>query len=161
MKRFFEIKNFYITIFIFSLLSLLIALYIEFFLGYKPCKLCIYQRVPYLIAIFVTFFGMSYNRNLTWLYILLLIFFSSFLLSGYHFGIEKDIFNEFSGCTGNSINIIDKNQLLNLLNSDLKSCKNVDFTIFGLSLAAINFLLSFVICILIFKVLKNEKNKQK
>ena len=161
MKRFFEIKNFYIIIFIFSLLSLLIALYIEFFLDYQPCKLCVYQRVPYLIAIFVTFFGISYNRNLTWLYILLLIFFSSFLLSGYHFGIEKDIFNEFSGCTGNSINIIDKNQLLNLLNSDLKSCKNVDFTIFGLSLAAINFLLSFVICILIFKVLKNEKNKQK
>ena len=159
MSDIFEIKKFYIIIFIFSLLSLLIALYIEFFLGYQPCKLCVYQRVPYLIAIFVTFFGMSYNRNLTWLYILLLIFLSSFLLSGYHLGIEQEIFKEFSGCTGSSLSVTDKNELLKLLNSNVKSCKNVDFTIFGLSLALINLLLSFTIFILTLKVLKNEKNK--
>ena len=67
MKYFLDIKNFYIFIFIFSLLSLLVVLYIEFFLGYQPCKLCIYQRIPYLIAIFFTFLGISYYKNLTWL----------------------------------------------------------------------------------------------
>ena len=159
MKKIFEIKKFYIIIFFVSLLSLLIALYIEFFLGYQPCKLCIYQRIPYLIAIFLTFLGISYSKNLIWSYALLLIFFSSFLLAGYHFGIEQEIFKEFSGCTGNSINIIDKNELLKLLNSEVNSCKNVDFRIFGLSLATINFLLSFSIFILIIKVIKNEKNK--
>ena len=50
MNNIFEIKKIYLIIFIISLLSLLIALYIEFFLDYKPCKLCIYQRIPYLIA---------------------------------------------------------------------------------------------------------------
>ena len=159
MSDIFEIKKFYIIIFITSLLSLLIALYIEFFLGYPPCKLCIYQRIPYLVSIFITFLGISYSKNLIWLYVLLITFFSSFLLSGYHFGIEKEIFNEFSGCTGNSLNIIDKNELLKLLNSEINSCKNVDFRIFGLSLATINLLLSFVIFILIIKVIKNEKNK--
>ena len=159
MNNIFEIKKFYIIIFIISLLSLLIALYIEFFLGYRPCKLCIYQRIPYLIAIFLTFIGINYSKNFIWLYALLLIFFSSFLLSGYHLGIEQEIFKEFSGCTGNSLDIIDKNELLKLLNSQTNSCKNVDFKIFGLSLAAINFLLSSVILILILKVIKNEKNK--
>jgi len=159
MNKIFEIKKFYTIIFIISLLSLLIALYIEFFLGYQPCKLCIYQRIPYLIAIFLTFLGISYSKNLIWLYALLLIFFSSLLLSGYHLGIEQEIFKEFSGCTGNSINIIDKNELLKLLNSKVNSCKNVDFQIFGLSLATINFFLSFIIFILILKVIKNEKNK--
>ncbi len=159
MNKFFKIKNFYIVIFLFSLLSLLIALYIENFLGYVPCKLCIYQRIPYLIAIFVTILGMTYYKNLIWLKILLIVFISSFLVSGYHFGIEQNIFNEFSGCTNKSINITDKNELLNSLKSGLKGCKNVDFTIFGLSLAAINFLLSFVICVFILKTLKNEKNK--
>ena len=159
MNSIFEIKKFYIIIFVFSLLSLLIALYIEFYLGYSPCKLCIYQRIPYLIAIFVTFLGISYYKNLIWLYFLLIIFFLSFLLSGYHFGIEQEIFKEFSGCTGNSINIIDKNELLKLLNSEVNTCKNVDFKIFGLSLATLNFLLSFVIFVLILKVIKNEKNK--
>ena len=159
MNKIFEIKKIYLIIFIISLLSLLIALYIEFFLDYKPCKLCIYQRIPYLIAIFLTFLGISYSKKLIWLYALLLIFFLSFLLSGYHVGIEQEIFQEFSGCTGNSLNITDKNELLKLLNSEINSCKNVDFKIFGLSLATINFLLSFLIFVLILKVILNEKNK--
>ena len=159
MNNIFEIKKFYTIIFIISMLSLMIALYIEFYLGYSPCKLCIYQRIPYLIAIFLTFLGISYSKNLFWLYALLLIFFFSSLLSGYHVGIEREIFEEFSGCTGSSLNVIDKNELLKLLNSKVNSCKNVDFRILGLSLATINFLLSFVIFILILKVIKNEKNK--
>ena len=159
MNNIFEIKKFYIIIFIFSLISLLIALYIEFYLGYSPCKLCIYQRIPYLIAIFITFMGMSYLKNLIWLYALLIVFFSSFLISGYHFGIEQEIFSEFSGCTGNSLNTIDKNELLKLLSSEVNSCKNVEFKIFGLSLAAINLLLSFLIFIFILIIIKNEKNK--
>ena len=121
----FEIKKFYIIIFVTSLLSLLIALYIEFYLNYSPCKLCIYQRIPYLLAIFITFLGINYYKNLIWLYLLLIIFFLSLLLSGYHFGIEQEIFSEFSGCTGDSINITNKNELLELLNSEVNSCKNV------------------------------------
>ena len=159
MHKIFEIKNFHKIILITSLLSILIALYIEFFLGFNPCKLCIYQRVPYLVAILISFLGIVYSKNLIWLYLLLINFFISFLLSGYHFGIEQEIFSEFSGCTGDSINITDKNELLELLNSEVNSCKNVDFRILGLSLATINFLLSFLIFILIFKVIKNEKNK--
>ena len=159
MIKVFEIRKFYITIFIFSLISLLIALYIEFILGYSPCKLCIYQRIPYLIAIFVTFLGISYHKNLIWLYTLLLIFFSSILLSGYHFGIEQGVFKEFSGCTGNSLNVTDKNELLKLLNSEVNSCKNVEFKIFGLSLASINLLLSFLIFVLVIGKIKNEKNR--
>ena len=104
---------------------------------------------------------MSYLKNLIWLYALLIVFFSSFLLSGYHFGIEQGIFSEFSGCTGNLLNVTDKEELLKLLNSKTISCKNVDFTIFGLSLASINLLLSSLILILNLIVLKNEKNKQK
>jgi len=159
MNKVFEIKRFYKIIFAISLFSLFVALYIEFFLDYQPCKLCIYQRIPYLIAIFLTFLGISYSKNLIWLYALLIIFFSSFLLSGYHLGIEQEIFKEFSGCTGNSLGVTDKNELLKLLNSNVKSCKNVDFSIFGISLATINFLLSFFILVLILKVIKNEKNK--
>tara|TARA_Y100001970_G_C13919736_1_gene692823 strand:- start:148 stop:627 length:480 start_codon:yes stop_codon:yes gene_type:complete len=159
MDNIFEIKKFYLIILIISTLSLLIALYIEFFLGFNPCKLCVYQRVPFLIAIFISFLGISFSKNLVWLYILLITFVSNFILSGYHFGIEQEIFNEFSGCTSDSLNITDKNELLKLLNSNTNSCKNVDFRIFGLSLATINFLLSSVIIIIMLKVIKNEKNK--
>ena len=154
MNKVLEIKKFYIIIFIISLFSLLIALYIEFFLGYLPCKLCIYQRVPYLIAIFVTFFGVSYYKNLFWLYALLIIFLSSIIVSGYHFGIEQEIFKEFSGCTNNSLNIMDKKQLLEFLNSEINTCKNVEFKLFGLSLAAINLSLSLIIFLFILFFIK-------
>ena len=159
MKIIFKIKNFYILIFAISLSSLLIALYIEFVMGFKPCKLCIYQRIPYIIGIFIAFLGINYYKNLFWLYSLLFIFILSSLISGYHLGIEQGIFKEFSGCTTNNLDIINKNDLLEALKSDPKSCKNVEFLIFGFSLAAINFLLSTIIFILIIKVLLNEKNK--
>jgi len=73
--------------------------------------------------------------------------------------LNGEIFKEFSGCTGSSLSITDKNELLKLLNSKVNSCKNVDFRILGMSLATINFLLSFLIFILILKVIRNEKNK--
>ena len=136
--------------------------FIRFSLGLFPIASEVFTPLIYalsVIAIIFTFLGVSYSKNIIWLYALLLTFFSSLIISGYHVGIEKEIFKEFSGCTSDSINIIDKNELLKLLNSKVNSCKNVDFKFFGLSLATINFLLSFVILLLIFKVIKNEKNR--
>jgi len=56
-------KNFYLIILSISLISIISALYIEYILQYQPCKLCIYQRLPYLAAIFVSFIGFNYSNN--------------------------------------------------------------------------------------------------
>ena len=74
-------KNLYLIILLFSLISILSALYIEFILGYKPCKLCIYQRLPYLAALFVSFIGLYYFKNENILIILIIIFTISALIS--------------------------------------------------------------------------------
>ena len=42
-----------IIILIILSLSLLAAYIIEYGLGHAPCKLCIYQRVPYFLSIFL------------------------------------------------------------------------------------------------------------
>ena len=42
---------FLIIIFILLILSLISAFIIEYGLGHKPCKLCLYQRYPYYISI--------------------------------------------------------------------------------------------------------------
>ena len=151
-----------ILIIILSTLSLfLISAYIiEYGLGHKPCNLCLYQRIPYFISIGLILTILLIKKyKKTNLLILSLVSIAGACLAFYHVGIEQEIFQEFSGCTGNSLSITDKNELLKLLNSEINSCKNVDFRIFGLSLATINFLLSFLIFILILKVIKNEKNK--
>ena len=92
-------KNFYLIIFFISLISIISALYIEYIFQYQPCKLCIYQRLPYLAAIFVSFIGFNYSNNDKILIIIIMIFMVSAILSGYHFGIENSIFEELSSCT--------------------------------------------------------------
>ena len=152
-------KNLYLIILLFSLISILSALYIEFILGYQPCKLCIYQRLPYLAAIFISFIGLYYVKNDNILIILIIIFTISALISGYHFGIENSFFDELSSCTNNSLDLSDKKKLLESLNKNMPiSCKDATFKVLGLSLAAINTLLSILIVVISVRTLIYEKN---
>ena len=91
MKKILESKKFYFLILLLCVVSLVSAVYIEYILEQKPCKLCIYQRLPYLIAIFICFFGYNYSKNIMWMYLLALTFILSTILSGYHVGIENNI----------------------------------------------------------------------
>ena len=135
------------------------AVFIENVLEQSPCRLCLYQRIPYLISIFICFFGFNYYKNFLWMYLLLILFIISAILSGYHVGIENSIFEEFSGCTSENINITNKLDLLNNLKKTMPSCKNVDFKLFGLSLATINLIISLIISAISITLIKYEKNK--
>ena len=158
MNIFLNKKKFYLFILFYSLLAIFFALYVEHVLGYKPCKLCLYQRVPYIFAIFISFVGYNYFKNDKILILIVVIFLISILISGYHYGIENNIFEEFSGCTASTLEIIDKSELLKSLNDNVSSCKDVNFKLFGISLAGINFLLSLLIVIYSLKILVYEKN---
>ena len=143
---------------IISFTIILSALYIEYALSVPACKLCLYQRIPYVICIIVCFFGIFFPNKTIWFYFLLMTFIASAIISGYHVGIENNIFREFSGCTNESLNTLDKTELLESLNNFLPSCKNVIFSIFGLSLATINFIISIALTVITIKYLFNEKN---
>ena len=157
MNKFLSKKNFYLFILFYSLLAIFFALYIEYILGYEACKLCLYQRIPFLVAIFVSFIGYNYSKNDKILILIIIIFSISFFISGYHYGIENNIFDEFSGCVNNSLNITNKAELLKSLNNKIPSCKDVIFKLFGISLAGINFLLSLLIVIYSLRTLFYEK----
>ena len=158
MNIFLNKKSFYLFILFYSLFAIFFALYVEYILGYKACKLCLYQRVPYIIAIFISFIGYNYFKNDKILILVIAVFLTSFFISGYHYGIENNIFKEFSGCTNNSLNIIDKSELLKSLNDNVVNCKDVNFKLFGMSLAGINLLFSLLIVIYSLRILFYEKN---
>ena len=158
MNILFNKKNFYLFVLFYSFLAICFALYVEYILGYKACKLCLYQRVPYIFAIFISFIGYNYFKNDKILILVAIIFLMSVLISGYHYGIENNIFKEFSGCAANSIEIIDKTELLKSLNDNVTSCKDVNFKLFGISLAGINLLFSLLIIIYSLRTLFYEKN---
>ena len=148
-------------IILFSIMVILSALYIEHILSITACKLCLYQRIPYLLSIAVGFFGFFFPNRRLWIYLLVIIFLSSVIISGYHLGIENKFFAEFSGCTNENLNTIDKTELLKSLNKYLPGCSDVNFKVFGLSLATINFFLSIALITITIKYLIYEKNPKK
>ena len=152
-------SSFYLIILLISFFTILAALYIEHILSVPACKLCLYQRIPYVISIIICFIGYFFSKNKIWSYLLIIIFLVSAIISGYHLGIENNFFNEFSGCTNENLNTIDKTDLLQSLNSFFPNCKDVNFKIFGLSLATINFIFSIALTFATIRYIYNEKNR--
>ncbi len=152
-----NIKKFYIIIFTLSFFSLVGALYVEYILGFKPCILCIYQRIPYAIAILISLTALFTGNRNTILIILGLTFLAGILLSGYHLSIEKGIIEPIFSCTGENIKTLEKEEILKSLDNIQPDCRDVDFSIFGVSLATLNFIISFVLTIVIVYIVKYAK----
>ena len=149
-------------IFLFSLIALISAYFIEFILGHQPCNLCLIERIPYglsLILISLILYLKKSEKFLTLLLILTFIF--SFAISFYHLGIEQGILQESAVCGVKDFSEnITKEELLNQFNEKTVSCKDVTFRVFGLSLTTINILISLLIIITLTKnYIKYEKNK--
>mgnify|MGYP000639115884 FL=1 len=145
-----------------SIFALIAAYFVEYILGYKPCNLCLIERLPYFFAIIIIFLYLTINRFEKLIFIFLgLIFASGTILSFYHFGIEQGFFKESLVCISNDeINSLIKEDLIKELQKKVVSCKDVQFTLFGLSLATINTIISFILSVITFKLFLNyEKNR--
>ena len=153
------ILNIILFISIFALGS---AYFIEYILDHQPCNLCLIERLPYFLAIIIIFLGLSLNRFEKFTFISLsLIFASASILSLYHVGIEQGFFKESLVCISNDeINSLDKEDLMKELQKKVVSCKDVQFTLLGLSLATINTIISLMLSVITFKLFLNyEKNR--
>jgi disulfide bond formation protein DsbB len=147
-----------------SIFALCSAYFIEYILGYKACNLCLIERLPYFFAIIIISLGLFLDRFEKFLFIsLCLIFVSATILSFYHFGIEQGFFKESLVCiSNNEIDNLSKEDLLKEFQKTVISCKDVEFTLFGLSLATINVIISFILSVITFKLFLNyEKNRSK
>ena len=145
-----------------SIFVLISAYFVEYILGYKPCNLCLIERLPYFFATIIIFISLIINRFEKFVLIFLsLIFASGAILSFYHFGIEQGFFKESLVCISNDeINSLIKEDLIKELQKKVVSCKDVHFTFLGLSLATINTIISFILSVIIIKIFLNyEKNR--
>jgi disulfide bond formation protein DsbB len=144
-----------------SIFALIAAFFIEYILDHKPCNLCLLERVPYILVIvlvvLVTIFE-KFERSI--FFLLSLIFLSATILSFYHFGIEQGFIKESIVCNLNQeISNLSKEDLLKELNNKRISCKDVDFKIFGLSLATINTFISLILSTITLKIFLNYEKK--
>ena len=138
-------------------LTIISALIIQYWLGHEPCRLCLYERIPYFLSMLLItkiFFIKKYERIT--LLILFLVFMSSAALAFYHFGIEQGFFSESLACaTGDLSETLSKEELLEQLKQNSISCKNVSFRILGLSLAVINTIFSLVLSVIFTRLFIN------
>ncbi len=143
---------------LFLLLVFLISAYIiEYVFGHQPCKLCVYQRFPYFVSIFLISNILMLKKyiKLSLLAVSLVSLFGS-LIAFYHFGIEQGFFSESFVCeTQNLGQDSSKEEILKQLKENTTSCKNVTFRVFGLSLASINTIFSFILFYIFLRLFKN------
>ena len=149
-------------IFLFSLIALISAYFIEHVLDHQPCNLCLIERIPYGLSIFLILLMFIIKKNENFFILLLILtFIFSFSISLYHFGIEQGFFQESTFCGAKNFSEnMSKEELLNILSEKTISCKDVTFRIFGLSLTSINMLFSLLIFVMLTKIyFKYEKNR--
>ena len=154
-------KKFLFTILIFISLVLVSAFVIEYGFNHQPCRLCLYERIPYFLSILLIakiFLIRGYEK--VTLLILSLIFIISSALAFYHFGIEQGFFKESLICAVKDLSEnLTKEDLLKKLSQNSISCKDVSFNIFGISLAAINTIFSVALSVIFIKLyISYEKN---
>ncbi len=148
----------YTSLLFFSVCALLFAYLIEYMGHFMPCTLCVYQRFPYLLLIFIPIIALSnddygmYNK-----YIVLTIS-CSILLSGYHSGIELGFFDLSKVCKPlisikNNMSVDDFQRFF--YSQDISLCNKAALIIFGFSMTQWNFLVN--ILLLIFFVKSNDK----
>ena len=145
-----------------SIFALGSAYFIEYILDHQPCNLCLIERLPYISSIIIILLVLILKKFEKFIiFLLTLTFVSATLISFYHFGIEQGFFKESLVCnSSNEINNLTKENLLKELQKKTISCKDVSFTFWGLSLAAINTIISLILSVITFKLfLKYEKNK--
>ena len=148
-------------VFLVSILALASAFFIQYILGHQPCNLCIFERIPYLLAIIIILLNFKFNQFEKFFILLLtIVFLFGTILSLYHLGIEQGFIQESLVCDLKSgSNLLSKEEILKQLQEKNVSCKDVTFKIFGLSLTSYNILISLLISISVGKIYFNyEKN---
>ena len=148
-------------VFLVSILALTSAFFIEYILGHQPCNLCIFERIPYLLAIIIILLNFKFNQFEKFFVLLLtIVFLFGVILSLYHLGIEQGFIQESLVCDlKNGSNLLSKEEILRQLQEKNVSCKDVTFKIFGLSLTSYNILISLLITFSAGKVYLNyDKN---
>ena len=146
-------------IFIVSLCVVIFVHYLEY-IGFTPCQLCIYQRWPWYLIIFLSLISIFYNKKVYPYnkFIIFMIFVGSATYAGWHAGIEWAFWEGPTTCATGTNKIESHNNLLeNIQNiQSFVSCSEAGFRFLGISLAGYNFISSLIMAIYTFLFLRNE-----
>ena len=124
--------------------TLLIAAFLfEYVGGMAPCSLCIWQRWAHVGVIGAALLGLLMLPNRNGLLLVATAALASFGIAGYHAGVEWALWDGPAGCTANLGTGASSAELVDmLLATPVVRCDDVPWSLFGLSMAGWNSLLS-------------------
>lgn len=101
-------KNSLILLLIAAVSALFFAYVAQYFFGYQPCILCLYQRLPFFAIIGVTSLSLiSKKFTKTAFFCAVILLLINCAIAFYHSGVEQKIFAGPSICSANNLNDFD------------------------------------------------------
>jgi disulfide bond formation protein DsbB len=118
--------------------------------GLAPCEMCIWQRIPHIIIIMISVIALQmlkskhviFARNL--MLCLALLFITSAGLGLLHVGVEQKWWVIKSSCTATA-----SADLSAIFTSQIIRCDTIAWSLFGISMAGYNMLLSLIMAIIL------------
>ena len=133
-------------IILFSTAALIAAFAFEYIGGLKPCSLCIYQRIPHGLAIALCMVTLVFKLSppsVVPLFIILAL--TSLVGAGialFHVGVEQQFWSGTQGCGSNIEATSVEAFRLQLLQQPIVRCDEIAWSLFGVSMAGYNLILS-------------------
>ena len=118
----------------------------EYLANLQPCVLCIYQRIPYAVAIGLMLLAIILRKhsqaNLILFIAASVVFAVGSAIAIFHIGVEQQLWQGTPEC-GNFINTASVEALRKqLLAQPIVRCDEVAWSLFGISMSGYNFLIS-------------------
>jgi disulfide bond formation protein DsbB len=118
--------------------------------GMAPCKLCIWQRYPHVVAIVLGAVALSVKNAPLRMGIIIAGAVSAAttaIVGIYHAGVEQGIFEGPTSCTSGAIDNVNADDLLDqIMAAPLVRCDDIPWQLAGISMAGWNAIVSIVLC---------------
>jgi disulfide bond formation protein DsbB len=154
-------KNPIILITTFCLFIFGAAIVIEYGFKVPSCKLCVYQRIPYILTILAGLLLYFFSKVRLYLILTVLFQIIGLGIAIFHSLIERGIIHYEMGCTSVKNNFENIDELRSFLEAaPITKCNEINFSFLGLSLANMNILVSILIILLTTVYLIDHEQKK-
>jgi disulfide bond formation protein DsbB len=117
--------------------------------GLVPCEMCWWQRYAHFAALALALVSTFVSPKRLWIGLAGLAILVAGLLGAYHAGVEYHWWEGLTTCSSTAAG----NSIDDIMNAPLIRCDEAQWTLFGISLAGFNFLISTAAAMAIFALL--------
>lgn len=115
----------------------------QYVFGLYPCEMCWWQRYPHMVAIIFALLALALRQGSSGCLLVRLAAIAmliSGLIGAFHAGVEYGWWEGFTSCTSQTN--LGNDPLAAIMNAPVIRCDVAPWTLFGISLAGFNFLIS-------------------